>query len=259
MKDPRKTLVAQGYDSLAEEYLAWASAFADPARQRMLGEFSARLAAGSRVLDLGCGPGVPATQMLASRFNVTGVDISEAQLQAARRNVPAASFLQADLAQIDFPAGSFDGVSALYSISHVPREEHGPLFERMARWLVPGGLLLATLGSGDSPDWIGDWLGRQMFFSSHDADTNRRLLKAANFELLIDEVLDTPEPEGPVPFLWIVARRGPEGGGWSNDVRVVRCAPRSVHGDGSGDGLSQLSVARTRVGTDPYGATTSVT
>jgi SAM-dependent methyltransferase len=207
MMDHRKTVVAEGYNDLGDDYLRWASSFADPPRHHFLDEFSARLAPDARVVDLGCGPGLPSTQMLASRFAVTGVDISEAQLAAAHHNVPDAAFLQADMAQLDFPPGSFEGVTAFYSISHVPREEHGPLFERVARWLVPGGLFLATLGSADSPDWIGEWLGRQMFFSSHGADTNRRLLAAANFELLIDEIVATPEPEGPVPFLWVLARR----------------------------------------------------
>ena len=102
MSDHRTTVVAAGYDALGGDYLAWTSAFADPARERMVKEFSARLASGARVLDLGCGPGIPSTQMLASCFKVTGVDISEAQLEAARRNVPEASFLRADLAEIDF-------------------------------------------------------------------------------------------------------------------------------------------------------------
>jgi cyclopropane fatty-acyl-phospholipid synthase-like methyltransferase len=209
MKDHRKSVVAQGYDALGEDYVAWADSWADPARHRMLDEFSARMASGARVLDLGCGAGVASTRMLASRFVVTGVDFSEVQLEAARRNVPEASFIHADLAEIDFPPESFDGVTAFYSVIHVPRDEHGPLFERVARWLVPGGLFLATLGSGDDPAWMGEWLGQPMFFSGHDADTNRRLLKAANFELLIDEIIDTLEPEGPMPFLWILARRRP--------------------------------------------------
>ena len=165
------------------------------------------MASGAHVLDLGCGAGLASTQILASRFAVTGVDFSEVQLEAARRNVPEASFLHADLTQIDFPPESFDGVTAFYSIIHVPRDEHGPLFERVARWLVPGGLFLATLGSGDDPDWMGEWLGQPMFFSSHDADGNRRLLTATNFDLLIDDVMETPEPEGPVPFLWVLAQR----------------------------------------------------
>lgn len=210
MHDHRKTIVAQGYDALGDAYLAWATSFEDPARHRMLNEFSARTAPGARVLDLGCGPGLPSTQDLASRFDVTGVDISEGQLEAARRNVPEASFVQADLTQVVFPPESFDGVTAFYAITHVPRDEHGRLFERIARWLVPDGLFLATLGSGDNPDWTGEWLGQPMFFSSHDADANRRLLSAANFDLIIDEIIETPEPTGPVPFLWVLAQRRAE-------------------------------------------------
>jgi cyclopropane fatty-acyl-phospholipid synthase-like methyltransferase len=207
MSDHRKAVVAKGYDALGEDYVGWASSYSDPGRHRMLNEFSARMASGARVLDLGCGAGLSSTRMLASHFAVTGVDFSEVQLDAARHNVPEASFLHADLTQIDFPPESFAGVTAFYSIIHVPRDEHGPLFERVARWLVPGGLFLATLGSGDDPDWLGEWLGQPMFFSGHDADTNRRLLKAASFELLIDDIIDTPEPEGPMPFLWILAQR----------------------------------------------------
>jgi hypothetical protein len=100
-------------------------------------------------------------------------------------------------------------VIALYSVSHLPREEHASLFERVARWLRPDGLFLATLGASDSADWIGDWLGQPMFFSSFGADANRRLIEAAGFELVIDEVLDTIEPEGMVPFLWVLARKRP--------------------------------------------------
>lgn len=207
--DHRTTIVAQGYDALGEEYAAWATRIVDDPRERMLDEFSVCMQPGARVLDLGCGTGLPSTKVLASRFVVTGADISEGQVKAARRNVPQATFIHADVGALHLPPGSFDGVTAFYAISHVPRDEHGALFERIARWLVPGGLLLATLGSNDAPDWIGEWLGQPMFFSSHDADTNRRLLTAAGFDLLVDEVIDTLEPEGPTPFLWVLARRRP--------------------------------------------------
>lgn len=205
MRDPRKAIVAQGYDSLGQDYMAWASGIRDDPRERMLAEFSARMAPGARVLDLGCGTGLPSTNALAGRFVVTGIDISEGQIQAVRHNVPEASFIHADMAQIEFEPESFDGVTAFYAISHLPRDEHGRLFQRIARWLVPDGLFLVTLGANDSPDWIGEWLGSPMFFSAYDADTNRRLLADAGFESLIDEVIETIEPDGPVPFLWILA------------------------------------------------------
>ena len=81
------------------------------------------------------------------------------------------------------------------------------MFRRIAGWLRPNGLFLAALGAQDSPDWVGEWLGAPMFFSSFDAAENRRLVSAAGFDLLIADVLETIEPGGPVPFLWVLARR----------------------------------------------------
>jgi SAM-dependent methyltransferase len=206
--DKRKAIVQAGYDAIPSAYAEWSARSSDPGRERLLPEFMARLPDGAAVLDLGCGAGIPSTRLLAERSRVTGVDISAAQLMAARRNVPRATFLQGDLASIEIPTGSFDGIVALYSISHVPREEHANLFRRLSNWLPSGGLFIASLGARDSPDWHGEWLGGQrMFFSSHDAATNRELVTSAGFELLIDEVIQTEEPEGPVQFLWLLARR----------------------------------------------------
>lgn len=205
--DPRKAIVASGYDSLGLEYVEWSARGHDPGRELMMARFSNLLSPGSMVLDLGCGAGVPSTAALAERFVVTGVDVSAQQIAAARRNVPAATFVQGDLAEVDFDADSFDGVVALYSISHVPREEHAAVFARIARWVRPGGLFMASLGARNSPDWTGEWLGQQMFFSSFDADENCRLLSAAGFDFLFADVMEVEEPEGPTSFLWVLARR----------------------------------------------------
>jgi len=46
-----------------------------------------------------------------------------------------------------------------------------------------------------------------MFFSSYDAVTNRHLLVEAGFELLVDEIVEIREPESPLAFQWIMARK----------------------------------------------------
>jgi cyclopropane fatty-acyl-phospholipid synthase-like methyltransferase len=204
--DRRVEIVAAGYDALGDRYRTWAREVVDP-RDRFVRAFEAALDPGARVLDLGCGPGVPTTRELARRFVVTGLDLSAAQLTIARREVPEAAFIHADMTRVVFGPGSFDGVVSLYAIVHVPREEHARLLERIARWLAPGGILLAVLGARDAPDWTGDWLGVPMFFSGHDAEEYRRLLAAAGLSLLIDEVVAVAEPEGPADFLWVLAQR----------------------------------------------------
>ena len=123
------------------------------------------------------------------------------QVDLARQAVPEAEFIHGDFTEMEFSDGSFDGVVALYAISHVPREQHLQLFADVFRWLVPGGRFLATLGAADIADWTGSWLGDQMFFSSFSADENRRLLCAAGFGLLLDEIAVTREPDGDVSFL----------------------------------------------------------
>ena len=207
MSDPRKKIVEVGYDSMAEVYLTWGDDGEDVARNHFFAEFSERLSDGAQVLDFGCGAGEPSTKLLAERFSVVGVDISEVQLQLARELVPSAKFIHGDITELVFPNASFAGVTAFYSISHIPREEHGELFRRIAAWLEPGGLFLATLGAGDLPDWEGEWLGVPMFFSSHRGETNRELLRTAGFELLLDEIIETHEPTGTVSFLWVLARK----------------------------------------------------
>ena len=199
--------MATGYDAMSDRYVAWSARIDDPARTRFVTDFGGRLSPGSTVLDLGCGTGIPTTRALAERFTVTGVDLSVSQLEAARHNVPRATFIHGDLATMDFPDGSFDGITAFYAISHVPRDEHEGVFRHVFRWLRPGGLFLATLGAEDSPDWVGDWLGEPMFFSSYDDAENRRLVVEAGFDLVMAEVIETREPEGTVPFLWVLARR----------------------------------------------------
>ena len=46
-----------------------------------------------------------------------------------------------------------------------------------------------------------------MFFSGYDAETNRRLVREAGFELLADELVFMREPESEVAFLWVLARK----------------------------------------------------
>src|SRR5262245_33660127 len=105
--DP-KQIVADGYDQIAETYAAWVARGDAELRRRYLSILTADLAAGARVLDLGCGGGVPVARELAQRFAVSGVDISQRQIELARQNVPNATFIQADVGTLSFPSASFD-------------------------------------------------------------------------------------------------------------------------------------------------------
>jgi SAM-dependent methyltransferase len=200
--------VQAGYDKLAPGFGEWMASIEDDPWERFVVELEQRLSPRvyGRLLDLGCGSGTK-TKRLAERFEVLGVDVSEEQVRLARAEAPAATFIQADFAELKMPADSFDAVTAFYSIVHVPRDDHPELFAKILSWLRPGGFFLASLSHVGGPDRTEEWLGVEMFFSSHDAATNRRLLCESGFRLLLDEVVTMKEPEGKATFLWVLAQK----------------------------------------------------
>jgi SAM-dependent methyltransferase len=216
-------IVAAGYDQIAERYLAWSGLRPSPTRRTALERADAAIPPGADVLELGCGAGLPMTATLARGRHLTGVDISSAQLELARANVPDATFVQADLLSLDRPPASLDAVVAFYVLTHVPRDEHAALFRRIRTWLRPGGVFLASLGVEDDPGGVeADWLGVDMYFSHWPAPVNRRLIEEAGLRVEWADVLAEPGDRFDARFLWILARApgpGAEGGGQSRRGR----------------------------------------
>jgi SAM-dependent methyltransferase len=203
--DP-KEIVRRGYDAASRHYRA---DDADPETHRAwVDELTGRLPAHASVLDLGCGNGVPvARDLAAAGFAVAGVDLSEVQIARARALVPGATFLAADATTVDLPAGSFDAVVCLYALIHIPLEEQPPLLERIAGWLRPGGLFVATTGhdawTGVEDDWLGG--GATMWWSHADAATYREWLTAAGFTVERQEFV--PEGDSGHELFWAAVPR----------------------------------------------------
>jgi ubiquinone/menaquinone biosynthesis C-methylase UbiE len=162
---------------------------------------------GSEVLDLGCGCGVPDARLLSERFRVTGVDLSDVQIGRAKRLVPGARFIRADMTEVRFRPATFGGIVCLYALIHVPLDEQRPLLSRMYRWLRPGGIVLLTTGevefTGVEENWIGS--NAAMYWSHADATTYERWLSDVGFELL----RRTHVPEGRSGHALFLARKRP--------------------------------------------------
>jgi ubiquinone/menaquinone biosynthesis C-methylase UbiE len=175
-----KELVKAGYAKVSWAYRSDQPDAATYAQYRAwVNELKVLLPVGAAVLELGCGSGVPATQLLAESFKVIGVDISPVQIARASQAVPQAQFVESDMTTLDFAAASFEGIVSFYALIHVPLEEQPALFERLARWLKPGGYLLATVGSkawtGTEEDWL-DVLVGTMYWSHADTETYEQWL-----------------------------------------------------------------------------------
>jgi SAM-dependent methyltransferase len=205
-RDP-KEIVARGYDAIALRYAEWAGQIESPAIE-WVRDLVDRLPEGANILELGCGRGVPITRELARRHLVTGVDISGVQVELARHHVPEASFVHADVTELEVAAVSLDAVVALFVFGHVPMREQAQLIERIAAWLREDGFLLVNFPAGDSGEAIEeDWLGAEMFFASLGGDVYVPLLRQAALEPLREQTVGQHEPgHGEVFFRWVLAR-----------------------------------------------------
>jgi SAM-dependent methyltransferase len=200
--DPRR-VVEQGYDRVARDYARLEGEVEWP-RLRWLKKMLDLLQPGSSVLDLGCGSGDPADVEIAMNHQVTGVDISGAQIELARRNVPSGTFLHGDAGSVRFPAASLDAVVSFYALEHLPRCEHEALLGRIHRWLKAGGYLLVAIEAGEYDDVVGEWLGVPMFISCFDPAGMRELILEVGFELLETSIETQQEQDTEVPYLWVL-------------------------------------------------------
>jgi ubiquinone/menaquinone biosynthesis C-methylase UbiE len=203
--DPKR-VVEQGYDQVAHEYARLEGESEWP-RMQWLGKVLNRLEPGSSVLDLGCGSGDPADVEISKEHTVTGVDISQAQINLARRNVPTGHFVHGDAGSVEFPPSSFDAVVSFYTLEHVPREQHKTVLGRICKWLRVGGLLLISMEAGDYDDVMGEWLGVSMFISCYDPETMKQMVTEAGFELLETAIETQLEGGNEVPYLWLLGQK----------------------------------------------------
>ncbi|QCC51149.1 class I SAM-dependent methyltransferase [Halapricum salinum] len=183
-----KRTVRDGYDALVDDYAAQRTDDSDDVEA--LASFLDDLPDGSRLLDAGCGQGIP---VLASLDGVSGVglDISHGQLARASENAPAAALAQGDMTRLPFADDAFDAVTALWSVIHVPEGDHRTVFEEFARVLRPGGRLLLVEGTdewrGTNPDWLGG--GAAMEWHIAGPEATREQLRAVGFEILVERTI----------------------------------------------------------------------
>jgi trans-aconitate 2-methyltransferase len=123
------------------QYLKFADERTRPARDLLA---AVPLAQPRRVVDLGCGPG-NSTELLAARFPeaaVSGIDSSPEMLAAARKRLPALSFVEVD-ATTWTPEAETDLVFANAVFHWVP--DHRAVMARLLAALPAGGALAVQM------------------------------------------------------------------------------------------------------------------
>lgn len=105
--------------------------------------------ASTRCLDFGCGDGVFAERLLADGAQVTGIDVDEAMIRAARSRlagkVPVTELIRGGVEGMDLlPDASFDFLFALNVLAYLNTDEEELFYRHAQRLLRCGGVLIVT-------------------------------------------------------------------------------------------------------------------
>jgi SAM-dependent methyltransferase len=150
--------MSEPFDEIAERY---DEAAADREGQLAAGRWLLdELPRPGRVLDLGCGSGLPtARQLTDGGIEVVGVDTSARMLELARRNVPEAEFHQADLRALPDAVGTVDAVVAFFALLMLPRPQWRDTLAALRTRLHGPKLLVLGMVEGDLDDVPIEFLG----------------------------------------------------------------------------------------------------
>lgn len=179
------SIVRDGYDKMANKYLSERDKLKTAKYLQQLIKY---LPKNAKILDLGCGAGVPVDDILIKAgHEVTGLDISKEQIKLARKNCPRGDYVVADIAELKLNQYQMDAVVCFYTLFHLPRTEHKKLLMIMHSFLQKNGMLLVTMGDRE---FEGRHVmhGEEMWSSQYGTTKNIQLVKDVGFEIIMNEI-----------------------------------------------------------------------
>ena len=162
--DRRTTELQAGYDQVAEAYAQkfFHELEHKPFDRALLDRFAERVRAIGPVCDVGCGPGQIARYLHDRGVDACGIDLSPAMVELARQLSPEIQFTQGDMLALPAADGAWGGITAFYSIIHIPCDRVMDALQEFRRVLRPDGLLLLAFHIGDEVIHLEEWWDKRV-------------------------------------------------------------------------------------------------
>ena len=157
--------------------------------QHWLDKFINLLPQKGRVLDVGCGAGVPiAEYVLNCGLQLTGLDASSKMLEIASSRFPGATWINRDMREMQL-GEQFDGIVSWDAFFHLTQQEQRRVLLLFADHLSADGALLLTIGY-ESGEVTGTVEGDEVYHSSLAPSEYKAILNTVGFENVEIELED---------------------------------------------------------------------
>ncbi|MEK3901427.1 MULTISPECIES: class I SAM-dependent methyltransferase [unclassified Paenibacillus] len=150
---------------------------------------------GSRILDLGCGPGLYTKRLSEQGYNVTGLDFSSRSIAYAQEQDTRSRYIYQNYLELDY-SEAFDMITLIYcDYGALTQSERYTLLGKLHRALKPGGLFIMDVfthqtiqSKKDSTSWSvqpdgGFWnaephvcLEASYFFEEHTVEARQTVI-----------------------------------------------------------------------------------
>jgi ubiquinone/menaquinone biosynthesis C-methylase UbiE len=153
------------YDESAHELAEYFKGIGARVADIELGLKLAQAPSGARVVEIGCGDGRDAEEIIKRVAWYEGFDPSEGLIKIAQLRLPDASFIKANAHTYAY-ANNFDAVFAFASLLHVSQDDMVEAIHKIARSLRAGGILFISLKERPAYDEEvkEDQYGKRMFY-----------------------------------------------------------------------------------------------
>jgi ubiquinone/menaquinone biosynthesis C-methylase UbiE len=181
--DEYRQITRESYDQTADAYRKNTLKLqTDPKADRFL----SYLGVGSKILDLGCGPGRDAKFFAERGYQVTGVDISPKMISLAKNSLPEGDFLVSDIESLQLNQSSFDAIWASASLLHVSKKAMPAVLTNLYEALKEGGVFYLSMKKGNGEECTPDhrYGGVEKVWNYVSEDELTHLLTDHGFKIL---------------------------------------------------------------------------
>lgn len=212
----KRSSVKKDYNLIADQYFEEFGTVLEDIE--LIDKFKSYLEEGASIIDLGGGTGKLTNYFNKNGYNAICYDFSENMMKYAKKTYPDIQFILDDIVNINnhFNKLSIDGIIAMYSLFHIPKENINKLFLDINNLLKKNGIFCFSLQLGNGEKFVDEpYLkenGKNILYMNYlNKNEIYNLLNKSNFDIIYEtekhEIGDNVIGENGNDAIYIIAKK----------------------------------------------------